>query len=138
VGYKFEKLDVWQRAIEYTDLIYEIADQLPRSEEYNLKSQITRAANGIALNIAEGSTGLSDAEQSRFLQIAIRSLLETVACLHLIQRREYVGDIEYLREAYRFSEPLFAQFQAFRASLEEKSSKVSERILEYGPDTPFE
>ena len=55
MGYKFEQLEVWQLALEYTDLIYMIAGQLPRSEEYNLKSQIIRAATSTALNIAEGS-----------------------------------------------------------------------------------
>ena len=71
--YKFEKLRVWQAAIEYVDLIYLLAEKLPKSEEYNLKSQIVRAARSIALNIAEGSTGQTDAEQARFLGMAIRS-----------------------------------------------------------------
>jgi len=88
--FKFEKLEVWQLALEYIDLIYKIAEQLPRSEEYNLKSQMTRAATSIALNIAEGSTGQTDAEQARFLGLAIRSLLETVACQHIIKRRQYL------------------------------------------------
>jgi four helix bundle protein len=88
--FKFEKLEVWQLAIDYIDLIYEIDNRLPRSEEYNLKSQITRAATSVALNIAEGSTGQTDAEQARFLGLAIRSLLETVACQHLINRREFL------------------------------------------------
>ena len=117
MGYKFEKLEVWKRSLEYIDLIYAIAEALPASEAYNLKSQATRAANSIALNIAEGSTGLSDSEQARFLQIAIRSLLETVACLHLISRRNYLSDTDLLREAYRSSESLFAQLQAFRSTL---------------------
>ncbi len=55
--YKFEKLEVWRLALEYVDLIYAIAEQLPQSEVYNLRSQITRAATSITLNIAEGSTG---------------------------------------------------------------------------------
>ena len=38
VPFKFEKLQVWQLALEYIDLIYGIAGQLPKSEEYNLKS----------------------------------------------------------------------------------------------------
>jgi hypothetical protein len=38
--FKFEKLEVWRLGLDYIDLIYEIAHQLPRSEEYNLKSQI--------------------------------------------------------------------------------------------------
>ena len=69
MAYKFEKLEVWQMAVEYIELIYKIAELLPKNEEYNLRSQITRAATSIALNIAEGSTGQSDAEQNRFLDI---------------------------------------------------------------------
>jgi four helix bundle protein len=70
--FKFEKLEVWRSALDYIDLIYAIADQLPRSEEYNLRSQIIRAATSVALNIAEGSTGQSNDEQARFLGLAIR------------------------------------------------------------------
>ena len=40
VPFKFEKLEVWRLALEYIDLIYEIGNELPRSEEYNLKSQM--------------------------------------------------------------------------------------------------
>jgi hypothetical protein len=148
MAYKFEKLDVWQRALDYSDQIHEIADQLPKHERYNLRDQMTRAANSIALNIAaqrllprsaqgaEGSTGSSDAEQGRFLQISIRSLLESVACLHLVKRQGYVDDIETLREAYRESETLFAQLQAFRSSIEGESS-VQEDIVGYDDGAPF-
>ena len=90
--YKFEQLEVWKLALEYLDLIYKLAENLPKSEDYNLKSQITRAATSIALNIAEGSQGQSDAEQARFLGIAIRSLVETVAYQQIIQRRGYLQD----------------------------------------------
>ena len=34
--FKFEKLEVWQLSLAYIDLIYGIAEELPRSEEYNL------------------------------------------------------------------------------------------------------
>ena len=88
--YKFEQLDVWKLALDYIDLIYKVVENLPRSEEYNLKSQIVRAATSIALNIAEGSQGQSDAEQARFLGMSIRSLVETVACQEIIRRRGYL------------------------------------------------
>ena len=116
MAFKFEKLEVWQVALEYLDLIYKLAENLPRSEEYNLKSQIIRAATSISLNIAEGSTSQSDAEQGRFLGIAIRSLIETVACLNLIQNRNYC-DKAVILEIRDFSEKLFAKLQAFRNSL---------------------
>ena len=51
--YKFEQLEVWQLAMEYIDAIYVLAEKLPRSEDYNLKSQIVRAATSVARNIAE-------------------------------------------------------------------------------------
>jgi len=65
----------------------------------------------------EGSTGQSDAEFSHFVGISIRSLVETIACGHLIKRRNYAED-GLLREAYAFAEKLFAKLQALRRSLE--------------------
>ena len=115
--YKFEQLEVWKLALEYVDLIYGIAQKLPAFEEYNLKSQIIRAGTGIALNIAEGSTSQSDPEQVRFLGFAIRSLMETVACQHIIKQRGYLKGTKPLDEAYQFSEKLFAKLQAFRKNL---------------------
>jgi hypothetical protein len=72
VTYKFQKLEIYQLALQYIDFMYSLAQKLPRSEDFNLKSQVTRAATSIALNIAEGSTSQSDAEQSRFLGMASR------------------------------------------------------------------
>ena len=136
MAYKFENLEVWQRALDYADKIHGIANELPKHERYNLADQMTRAANSTALNIAEGSTGLSDAEQDRFLRIAIRSLLETVAALHLLKRRENLDDLDPLREAYRDSETLFAKLQAFRSSLDESAS-VQEDPVDYDDSVPF-
>ena len=115
--FKFENLEVWHLAVEYIDRIYTLSDQLPREEDFNLKSQIRRAATSIALNIAEGSTGQTDAEQARFLGFAIRSLIETVACQHLIKRRNYAVDPEQLQTAYRESDILSRKLQAMRRSI---------------------
>ena len=89
--YKFQKLEIYELALEYIDLVYGLAEKLPRHEDFNLKSQITRAATSIALNIAEGSTGQSNPEQCKFLGMALRSLIETVACQDIIRRRRYVA-----------------------------------------------
>jgi four helix bundle protein len=116
--YKFEGLDVWRLALDYVDLCYVVTGELPRSEDFNLKSQLERAAVSVALNLAEGSTGLSDVEQARFVSIACRSLLETVACFHIIHRRKYLADPSALRIAHRTCESLFFKLQALRASLD--------------------
>ena len=116
--FKFERLRVYQLALDYVDLVYDVADKLPRSEQYNLCDQIKRAATSIALNIAEGSTGQSDPEQARFLSMAIRSLLETVACRHIIERRKYLKDLpKLLQELRGLSETLARGLQAMRKSV---------------------
>jgi len=129
--FKFEKLEVWQLGPDYIDPIYEIANQLPRSEEYNLKSQMIRAATSVALNIAEGSTGQTDAEQARFLGMAIRSLLETVACQHIISRRKFLQDVAPLRQAYRRTETLVAKLHTMRRAILPEQSWLREEAAVY-------
>ena len=132
--FKFEKLEVWQLALDYIDLIYDIANELPRSEEYNLKSQLTRAATSVALNIAEGSTGQTDAEQARFLGLAIRSLLETVACQHIINRRKLLQDTTPLRKAYRDAETLVANLHSMRKAIAPDQKWLREETIVYNPE----
>ena len=89
---------------------------LPEHEKFNLKSQIERASVSIALNIAEGSTGQTNPEQKRFLSLAIRSYLETIACLDLIEKLEYLSksEMESMREQ---GHQLFIKLNAFRKAL---------------------
>jgi four helix bundle protein len=114
--YKFQKLQVYQSAMGYVDAVYGMSRLLPEREKYNLSSQIERAATSIVLNIAEGSTGQTNAEQNRFLGLALRSYLETIACCDLIARREYLTseDLTTLREQ---GHQLFIKLSAFRKSL---------------------
>jgi four helix bundle protein len=132
--YEFEQLEVWKLSLDYIDLVYKVAEQLPRHEDYNLKSQITRAATSIALNIAEGSQGQSDAEQARFLGMAIRSLVETVACQKIIQPRAYLQDEGLLQKAYEDSQLLAKKLQNFRKSLAKSQYQVREDMTVYEDD----
>jgi len=77
---------------------------------------MVRAATSIVLNIADGSTVQSDAEHSRFLGIALRSIVETVACQQIILRRQYL-DASKMAALYEQSEKLFAKVQAMRKAL---------------------
>ena len=95
--FKFEKLQVWQMAIDLCDEINSVTKKFPKSELFILTSQIKRAADSTSLNIAEGSTGQSNAEFKRFLGIAIRSNVEVVACLHLAKRRSIIQSADFSR-----------------------------------------
>ena len=134
MSYKFEQLEVWKMSLDYIDLVYKVAESLPRSEDYNLKSQIIRAATSVSLNIAEGSQGQSDAEQARFLGIASRSLIETVACQQIIQRRGYLLDENLLKKIYDDSQLLVRKLQSFRKSLSKGQYQVREDISVYEVD----
>lgn len=116
VGYKFQELEVYKIALDYLDKIYNLARKLPETEKFNLRLQVERAATSIVLNIAEGSTGQSNAEQRRFLGLAARSYLETIACMDIMTRREYLQEIE-LRNIRDSGHQLFIKLQAFRKAL---------------------
>ncbi|HCK66516.1 MAG TPA: four helix bundle protein [Anaerolineae bacterium] len=135
MGFKFENLDVWKLSLEYSDLIYELANKLPETEKFNLKSQIIRAATSISLNIAEGSTGQSDAEQNRFLGMAIRSLIETVACQRLIARRNYITDKYFLEKVDEKAQELAKRLFTFRKTLQIRSGMISEEAAPYETET---
>ncbi len=115
--YKFERLKVWKLSLELLDLIYELSDDLPDSEKFNLKSQIIRAGTSISLNIAEGSTSQTDSQQKQFIIYAIRSLTEVIACLRIIERRKYILKSDTLLEINKLSNQLFKRLQAFNKSL---------------------
>ena len=66
MGFKFEKLKVWQKALDLAVDVHEMTRLFPQEEMFILTSQIKRAADSVSLNIAEGSTGQSNAEFSRF------------------------------------------------------------------------
>lgn len=133
--FKFEKLDVWQMSLEYSDLVYDLSEKLPEHEKFNLKSQITRAATSISLNIAEGSTGQSDAEQNRFLGLAVRSLIETVACLRLITRRRYVSDSALIESIDKSAQELAKRIFSFRKALKtDNRNSIREETALYETD----
>jgi len=99
VKFDFEDLVVYQKAIDFAEVVYRATKHMPDEERYGLKSQFQRAATGIALNIAEG-TGGTKTEFKRFIRMATRSVRECVAIAEIAFRAEYFDkkQREYLRE----------------------------------------
>ena len=96
VKFNFEDLKVYQKALDFVDLVYLITSKFPDKEKYGLSSQFTRSAVSIALNTAEGS-GDSDAQFHRYLQIAEGSVRECVTCATIANRRNYITQEENLK-----------------------------------------
>jgi len=115
--YKFEELEVWQLSLELNDLIYQVTSELPDTEKFNLRTQLNRAVTSVSLNIAEGSTSQTDNEQNRFLSYSLRSLIEVIACLRLIEKRKYITHDDLRIDAERTIQKLFMKLHAFRKAL---------------------
>lgn len=83
---------------------------------YGLISQIRRAAVSIALNIAEGSGNNSGKEFQRYLEIALRSDYEVIACLEIAVRLKYCTKTDFERLTTEGDE-LAAMIAGFAKSL---------------------
>ncbi len=116
MGFKFEKLEVWQKSLDLGFLIHELTRDFPREEMYVLTSQIKRAADSVALNIAEGSTGQTNSEFKLFLGYAIRSAVEVVSCLYIARRRKLIKENDF-DNLYCKAEGIVKMLQALRKSL---------------------
>lgn len=88
--FKFEDLKVYQKAMDFGELVNSLVKQFLNNELYALSSQFRRAADSIALNIAEGYPG-SDAQFIKHLNHAIYSANECVSCSTKARRREYIN-----------------------------------------------
>ena len=116
MAFRFEELKVWQLALRLSNEIDILVKSFPREELYSLSSQMKRAADSVVLNIAEGSTGQSKAEFGRFLNMALRSGVEVVACLFMARERKYI-DNEKFGKYYNEYEILCKMITKLRDSL---------------------
>ena len=93
-----------------------MTQSFPKEELYILTSQIKRAADSIALNIAEGSTGQTNPEFNEFLGYALRSGIEVIACLHIGKRRNLINE-SLFKSLYDELESIIKMIQALRKTL---------------------
>lgn len=116
MSFKFEKLIIWQKAMDFGEEINSIIKKFPQHEMYNLSSQILRASDSVALNISEGSIEQSNAEYNRFLGYSVRSIAEVVTCLYKAKRRNYINQDEF-DKLYKDSFDLMNMTIAFKSKL---------------------
>jgi len=113
MSFKFESFWIWQKAMDLGEVVNNMIMKFPDKEKFNLSSQMSRAADSIALNISEGSIGQSGPEYRKFMGYAIRSLAETVTCLYKADRREYITKSEF-NAVYDTSFNLMNMMTAFK------------------------
>ena len=99
--FRFEKLEIWQEAIEISDVLFDYCDKADGLRFYKFAEQLRAAAMSISNNIAEGSGSFSDKDFANFLNISRRSIFECANILHIFERRKIITSAEkttiYLR-----------------------------------------
>ena len=114
--FNFEKLDVWQKAIDFADLIYNETQTFPSEERFGLTNQLRRAVVSISSNTAEGSSRSSRTDFARFAEIATGSVFEVVSLSFIARRRNFFSEDQF-RKIYTDAEELSRMLSGLRRSL---------------------
>jgi four helix bundle protein len=94
---RFEDLQVWQRARELANLVYDLSATEVFARDFGLKDQMRRAAISIMSNIAEGFESRTQLLFIEFLGRAKGSAGELRAQLYLARDREYLRQEDFTR-----------------------------------------
>ena len=92
--FPFEKLDVWQLAVDLADFIINLMESFPANKYYRLIGQMEAAVSSVAQNIAEGKGRQYKKEFIQFLYIAEGSLFEVLTLTEILKRRGFIKDQE--------------------------------------------
>jgi four helix bundle protein len=114
--FNFEKLDVWRKAIDFADLVYNQTRQFPSDERFGLANQMRRAAVSISSNIAEGTSRLSQIGYARFIEIANGSVFEVVSQAFIGRRQEFLSEGGF-RLLYAAADEIGRMLSGLRKSL---------------------
>ncbi|MDQ2658920.1 MAG: four helix bundle protein [Verrucomicrobiota bacterium] len=114
--FNFEKLGVWQRAIDFADLVYAATKKFPAEEKFGLTNQMRRAAVSVSSNLAEGSSRASKVDFARFVEISTGSLFE-VTSQAFIARRQGLLDEDHFQRLYAAAEEQSRMQSGLRRSL---------------------
>ena len=90
----FQRLDVYQRAIEFLSLVGDIVADLPKGHAERA-DQLVRAAESVLRNIAEGAGRWSEADSAKHYKIARGEAMECAASLDVMKLRKVVAPERY-------------------------------------------
>jgi four helix bundle protein len=94
MAFAFEKLVVYQRAVDFADMICDYTEQFERGYGF-LADQLNRAALSISNNIAEGNGRFTKADRRHFFGISRGSVQECVPMLELARRRRLLTNEDH-------------------------------------------
>lgn len=98
--FDFEKLKVYQKALEFIDKIFDIYRGLPQEFKFTLGANLLRAGLSIANNLAEGSGKKSPKEKARYYGTSLDSTKECISVFNVMVRQKLIKKELYLDLRY--------------------------------------
>lgn len=95
--FDFEKLIVYQKALDFIDKTFGIYKGLSQDHKISVGSNWVRAALSIANNIAEGNDKDSDKERMRYFAISSDSARECVSVLNVLKRQNLINEEKFVQ-----------------------------------------
>ena len=92
--FPFEKLEIWQLAVDFADYILNLLQPLQGTKYFRLIGQMEAAVASIAQNISEGKGRQYKKEFIQFLYIAEGSLFEALTLTEIFKRRKIFKEKE--------------------------------------------
>lgn len=92
--FRFLKFPVYQESKLFSRNCYTFAHGFSR-EYWALGDQLRRAALSVPLNIAEGSAKYSDKDFHRYLENALGSINESIACLDIAKDTRIISEQDF-------------------------------------------
>lgn len=93
--FSLKKLEVWEKAIEFADIVDSITGDFPADERFGLIHQMRRAAVSISSNIAEGSSRSSRKNFVRSIEIAAGSLYEVISQASICRNQGLLNQAQF-------------------------------------------
>ena len=94
----YKELVAWQKGMNLVRKVYAVTGNFPRTEQYRLVDQLTRAVVSVPSNVAEGFGRSANKDFSHFLSQARGSLFEVETQLLISKDLGYVEDVSELLE----------------------------------------
>ncbi|HPW45869.1 MAG TPA: four helix bundle protein [bacterium] len=97
MSFQFEKLEVYQKSLDWVETVESLCEYLKGKTSYSLIDQLSRAALSVPLNIAEGNGRWHKGEKRQFLWIARGSTFECVPIIQVLHRKTLVSEEQYAK-----------------------------------------
>ncbi len=129
MGFNFEALDVYDKAVDFVNDIYLLTKTFPKEEMFGLTNQLRRAAVSIPSNIAEGSAR-SKKDFSRFINMARGSVFECVTMLQISLKQRYIEREKFIRLENELTD-LSKMLSGLKRSLSQRTTNNEQQTMNY-------